>query len=55
MKFENSYVYNFHGALKGMRNPKESWDKSDSYFGFLNSEDTKIAQGIANLWVKFEL
>lgn len=30
MKFENTEVFNFEGALRGMRNPKESWDKSDS-------------------------
>lgn len=32
MKFENTQVFNFEGALRGMRNPKESWDKSDSTF-----------------------
>lgn len=31
MKFENTEVFNFEGALRGMRNPKESWKKSDSY------------------------
>ena len=33
MKFENIRVYNFENAIKGMRNPLESWAKSDSYFG----------------------
>lgn len=33
MKFENTQVFNFEGALHGMRNPKESWDKSDSGYG----------------------
>lgn len=33
MKFENTEVLNFEGALRGMRNPKESWSKSDSYYG----------------------
>lgn len=33
MKFENIRVYNFEFALRGMRNPKESWGKSDSYYG----------------------
>lgn len=33
MKFENTQVMNFKGALKGMRNPLESWHKSDSHFG----------------------
>lgn len=30
MKFENTEVFNFEGAIRGMRNPLESWDKSDS-------------------------
>ena len=30
MKFENTQVFNFEGAFRGMRNPKESWSKSDS-------------------------
>ena len=30
MKFENTEVFNFDGALRGMRNPMNSWDKSDS-------------------------
>jgi hypothetical protein len=30
MKFENTQVFNFEGALRGMRNPMNSWDKSDS-------------------------
>lgn len=30
MKFEHTEVFNFGNALRGMRNPLESWDKSDS-------------------------
>jgi len=30
MKFENTEVFNFDGALRGMRNPMNSWDKGDS-------------------------
>lgn len=30
MKFENTKAFNFEGALRGMRNPLESWDRSDS-------------------------
>ena len=33
MKFENTKVFNFEGALRGMRNPMNSWAKSDSYYG----------------------
>ena len=34
MKFENIHIYNFENALRGMRNPKNSWDKTDSQFGY---------------------
>jgi len=30
MKFENTEVWGFAHAIRGMRNPKESWDRSDS-------------------------
>lgn len=30
MKFEKTEVWGFTHALRGMRNPKESWDKSDT-------------------------
>lgn len=33
MKFENTEVWGFEHAIRGMRNPLESWDKSDSYWG----------------------
>ena len=32
--FENTEVMNFEGALRGMRNHLNSWDKSDSYIDF---------------------
>jgi hypothetical protein len=32
MKFENTKVFNFEGALRGMRNPMDSWSKSDSHY-----------------------
>lgn len=57
MKFENTEVFNFEGALRGMRNPKESWSKSDSdwmpmddpdynkFAGYhIGSNDMKLAQ-----------
>ena len=30
IKIENIEVFNFEGAIRGMRNPMNSWDKSDS-------------------------
>lgn len=32
MKFEHTEVWGFEHAIRGMRNPKNSWDKSDSRF-----------------------
>lgn len=32
MKFEKTKVFNLEGAFRGMRNPKDSWAKSDSYY-----------------------
>lgn len=32
IKFENTEVMNFEGAIRGMRNPLNSWNKSDSYY-----------------------
>ena len=33
MKFENTDVFGFEAAIRGMRNPKNSWQKSDSCKG----------------------
>ena len=51
MKFEKIRVYNFEGAFRGMRNPKNSWDKSDSFFerGSQNPDSGGLGQ-ITNLW-----
>lgn len=49
MQFSNIKTYNWAGAFRGMRNPLNSWDKSDSYFGFihldgLDDRDWEIAE-----------
>lgn len=41
MKFEKTSVFNFDGAFRGMRNPLESWDKSDSFW----EQTTKFEDG----------
>lgn len=33
IKLERTSVMNFENAIRGMRNPMKSWDKSDSYYG----------------------
>ena len=50
MKFENTRVYNFEGALRGMRNPKNSWDLSDSYFNITDDYDEGILD-VADAWI----
>lgn len=53
MKFENISIYNFDNALRGMRNPKNSWDKSDSAFGLAHFEEIDdIADDVADAWVR---
>ena len=39
MKFEHTEVMNFEGAIRGMRNPLESWDKSDSEYIDIENEE----------------
>lgn len=38
IKFENTKVMNFKGALRGMRNPLNSWGKADSTFFYGDCE-----------------
>ena len=48
IKLEKTEVMNFDGALRGMRNPLNSWDKSDSYENddeyVIGENDLKLAQ-----------
>ena len=54
IKINNIEVFNFEGALRGMRNPMNSWEKSDSIFnaGFgsnstiLGENDLKLMQSL---------
>jgi hypothetical protein len=48
MKFENTRVYNFENALRGMRNPLNSWAKSDSEFGIMPND---MVKNEAKLWI----
>lgn len=46
MKFEDTSVYNIYNAILGARNPKNSWNKSDSVFKGYNGkiENTVIGE-----------
>ncbi len=51
MKFENTEVWGFEHAFRGLRNPKNSWNKSDSYYDDNNNfvigeNDMKLAQSL---------
>lgn len=34
IKIENAQIFGWEGAIRGARNPMNSWDKSDSWFNF---------------------
>ncbi len=53
MKFENTIVSNFEGAFRGLRNPLESWNRSDSVFGITNL-DSMLDYDIASLYCEKE-
>ena len=53
MKFENTRVNGFDAALRGARNPKNSWDKSDSYFGLIDVTQDMPNIEVADNWVNF--
>ncbi len=40
IKFENTEVMNFEGAIRGMRNPLNSWDKSDTVVDWYTGDIT---------------
>ena len=54
MKFNNTRVMNFENALRGMRNPKESYHLSDSFFGLIDYECTEADYNMASTWAKNE-
>ena len=58
MKFKQTRVMNFEGAFRGLRNPLESWKKSDSYFGIAELEycdyDYEVATDYINANEKYD-
>lgn len=51
MILRNTQVYNFENAFHGMRNPMNSWDKSDSFFGIVNYYNDAIISDAIDAWV----
>ena len=57
MDFTNTEVWGFNHALHGMRNPMDSWSKSDStkiyWDGQWNTDDEKIRKYLADYGVNY--
>lgn len=51
IRIDNVNVYGFDAAIRGMRNPMNSWDKSDSDFGdttfYVGKNDLKLMKALA--------
>lgn len=54
MQFENTKVYNFEGAFRGLRNPMNSWDRSDSYFGLTDIFNGDALTDVIDAWIDYE-
>lgn len=44
MEFKNTSIWGFEHAIRGMRNPFNSWEKSDSGFQIMNIEDVEVGE-----------
>ena len=44
MKISNAEVFGFKGAIRGMRNPYNSWDKSDSHDEVIGPNDLELCK-----------
>lgn len=51
MKFNNVEVMNFEGAFRGLRNPLNSWARSDSEFGTCQIYGDEHV-GVSDIWMK---
>lgn len=55
IKIENTEVHGFEAAIRGMRNPMNSWDKSDSYPEEITSGETFFRVGDNDLGLMMRL
>lgn len=53
MQFSNTKTYNFEGSIRGMRNPMNSWNKSDSFFGIIDIYDSNVLTDICDNWLEY--
>ena len=54
MKFGKTRVMNFEGAFRGLRNPLQSWDRSDSVFTLTTYPEDYGLEDVAYQWVYYE-
>lgn len=54
MQFKNTRAYNFEGAFRGMRNPMNSWDRSDSFFGLADIYMSDALTDVCDAWIEYE-
>jgi len=50
LKTENIRVFNFEGALRGLRNPKDSWHLSDSKYGLCAAGHVDCEAEVVTAW-----
>lgn len=55
MEFKNTEVCGFKHALRGMRNPKDSWDKSDSEYWLPNKFMEENVSGENIEWTPYHI
>ena len=52
IKIENIDVYGWEAAIRGMRNPRNSWDRSDTIFDgdkwCMGENDLKLMRNLSN-------
>ena len=54
MRFNNTKVYNFEGAFRGMRNPMNSWNGSDSQFCLTDIYMDDTLTEVCDAWIEYE-
>ena len=55
MKFENTEVWGFEHAFRGLRKPKNSWNRSDSFYDGNCNNHYIIGERVANCILLFGL
>ena len=56
IKIENTKVFNFEGAFRGLRNPMNSWHLSDSKYGTIDTSwDDEALEDAASSYIPYDL